>query len=112
MSAITTPATPTMFADPATDQVTRPDLDIDFIVSQLRGTFEAKLDQMLGLPADHPSCAAYSRALDAINAALARMHDGTYGICEVCNGSISAARLEVVPTTTSCVSCNANRRLS
>lgn len=85
----------------------RPDLDLDFIVVQLRGTFEAKLDQLLALRVDDPACATHAAALDAINAALARVHDGTYGTCDRCDRPISAARLEVVPTTTTCVPCNA-----
>jgi hypothetical protein len=105
MSA-TTSAVPTMSDHPVTDRADRPDLDIDFIVTQLRGTFEAKLEQMLALPADHPHCANLADALDAINAALARIHDGTYGVCQVCEGLIGAARLEVVPTASACVSCN------
>lgn len=88
----------------------RPDLDIDFLLVQLRGTFQARLDQLLTLPSDDPRCVGHAAALDEINAALARIHDGTYGACAVCGDPISAARLEVVPTTTTCVSCTANRQ--
>ena len=37
--------------------------------------------------------------------ALARIKDGTYGICRVCAKPIPLARLEAVPTTTLCVPC-------
>lgn len=80
---------------------------LDFIVTQLRGTFDGKIERLLALPVDDPGCAAYLAALDDINAALARVHDGTYGICHRCDGEISVARLEVVPTTTTCVPCKA-----
>ncbi len=40
-----------------------------------------------------------------IDAALARVDAGTYGICEVCQKPIPEARLEVVPEATLCVSC-------
>ena len=40
-----------------------------------------------------------------IDAALGRLDDGTYGACVVCGQPIPAARLEVRPTATTCVSC-------
>ena len=40
-----------------------------------------------------------------IQAALARIADGTYGACEACGKPISEARLGVVPEATRCVSC-------
>jgi RNA polymerase-binding transcription factor DksA len=43
------------------------------------------------------------RDLDDIEKALERMDEGTYGQCEVCNKQISAARLEVMPSTRRCI---------
>jgi len=43
--------------------------------------------------------------LDEIDAALARLDAGTYGVCAVCGGPIPAGRLEVRPTATTCVGC-------
>jgi len=43
--------------------------------------------------------------LDEIDAALARIDDGTYGQCAVCGQPIPAARLGVRPTATTCVGC-------
>ena len=43
------------------------------------------------------------RHLEAIEAALARVHDGTYGVCGVCGEQIPAGRLEARPATTTCV---------
>jgi len=43
--------------------------------------------------------------LDEIDAALARLDDGTYGVCAVCGQSIPKARLDVRPTATTCVGC-------
>ena len=37
--------------------------------------------------------------LAEVNAALQRIRDGTYGICEVTGGRISAARLRAIPWT-------------
>lgn len=44
-------------------------------------------------------------AHDEIVAALSRMSEGTYGICETCHGPISEDRLEVMPHTRLCMSC-------
>jgi len=43
--------------------------------------------------------------LDEIDAALARVEAGTYGVCAVCGRPIPDARLEVRPTATTCVGC-------
>lgn len=43
--------------------------------------------------------------LDAIDQALAKINDGSYGTCEVCGKEIGAARMEFRPTSTSCVDC-------
>jgi DnaK suppressor protein len=42
-----------------------------------------------------------------IDAALARVADGTYGVCAVCGRPIPEGRLEVRPTATTCVGCAA-----
>lgn len=43
--------------------------------------------------------------LNTVEAALARIEDGTYGICANCGNEISAARLEVVPEAVVCATC-------
>ncbi len=43
--------------------------------------------------------------LAAVDAALGRLDDGTYGVCERCGRPIPAERLEVRPTATACVVC-------
>jgi len=45
----------------------------------------------------------------AIDDALARVDDGTYGVCESCEGEIAPGRLEALPFTRLCVSCQAER---
>jgi DnaK suppressor protein len=40
-----------------------------------------------------------------IEEALARIDDGTFGICEVCGDEISEDRLEARPVTTLCINC-------
>ena len=46
-----------------------------------------------------------SRLLREVNAALARIADGSYGICENCEGEIKPKRLEAVPWARFCVEC-------
>jgi len=41
----------------------------------------------------------------AINAALAKIESGEYGLCDVCGEPINEARLEAVPTAAFCLRC-------
>ena len=41
--------------------------------------------------------------LAQIDAAMARLHSGSYGLCEVCGEPIAPARLEARPTARTCV---------
>lgn len=43
--------------------------------------------------------------LAAVEAALARVDEGTYGVCTGCGRSIPAERLEVIPWAATCVAC-------
>jgi RNA polymerase-binding protein DksA len=45
------------------------------------------------------------RVLAAIDAALHRIEDGTYGVCRTCGQPIGAERLEALPWTTQCIDC-------
>jgi DnaK suppressor protein len=47
--------------------------------------------------------------LAGIDAALARMDEGTYGTCEVCGTEIPEARLEARPLSIRCVECAARQ---
>lgn len=40
-----------------------------------------------------------------VEEALARLDDGTYGICELCEEQIGFKRLEARPVTTLCIDC-------
>jgi DnaK suppressor protein len=50
------------------------------------------------------------RLLRAIEEALARIRQGTYGVCVVCKQPISKARLEAVPWTRLCRECKERAR--
>ena len=43
-----------------------------------------------------------------IDQALARLENGTYGICEECEEEISVERLKARPVTTLCIECKRN----
>jgi DnaK suppressor protein len=45
------------------------------------------------------------RILTAIDAALARIDAGTYGICVNCGAQIAPERLEAMPWATLCIDC-------
>jgi DnaK suppressor protein len=44
----------------------------------------------------------------AINEALEKLKEGTYGICEECGEKITPGRLKVMPLARSCVNCQQN----
>lgn len=46
-----------------------------------------------------------SAELDAIDAALQRIEDGSYGECVECGTEIAAARLQAAPQALRCVAC-------
>ena len=47
----------------------------------------------------------HRRRLAAVDAALRRVDDGSYGRCETCGRPIGDARLEARPEATTCIAC-------
>ena len=47
--------------------------------------------------------------LQAIDDALARIDEGTYGVCETCESDVAEGRLEALPFTRLCITCQAER---
>ncbi len=45
------------------------------------------------------------RLIKKIDQAMARIKEGSFGICESCGGSISSKRLQARPVTTLCIDC-------
>ena len=58
---------------------------------------EREIDSTLGESAES--------MLAAIDAALARISAGTFGLCGTCGKPIAAARLEALPYTDLCIDC-------
>jgi DnaK suppressor protein len=46
-----------------------------------------------------------ARELSQIDRALTRLKQGTYGLCEACQGKIPIGRLNALPYTTLCIEC-------
>jgi DnaK suppressor protein len=67
----------------------------DHIADSATETYMRELDGGLEENADH--------LLAEIGAALGRIDDGTYGVCESCGRAISIERLEAVPYATLCI---------
>lgn len=47
--------------------------------------------------------------LDEVTQALAKLDDGTYGLCETCGARIDRARLEALPYARHCMDCQARQ---
>jgi DnaK suppressor protein len=47
--------------------------------------------------------------LEAIDEALSRVDDGSYGLCEDCGAEIAEGRLQALPFTRLCVTCQSDR---
>jgi RNA polymerase-binding transcription factor DksA len=80
-----------------------------------------RLDELLSLKGDYglgrgdPTVYSWERnlarrerargKLERLEAALQRMEEGTYGVCEGCGQAIEPERLAVLPITTLCIAC-------
>ena len=50
-----------------------------------------------------------AQMVEAIDVALGRINDGTYGRCDDCGGEIPKGRLDVLPFALRCVQCEEKR---
>ena len=69
--------------------------------NHLGETATATLDREIDYSLEENS----EQVLKAIEGALQRIHDGTYGICRSCGRPISEERLEAIPYATECIDC-------
>jgi len=76
------------------DEVEESSLD-----NHLAETASATLDREIDYSVEENE----ARVLAAIDSALARIADGTYGRCEHCGREIEAERLEALPYATLCI---------
>ncbi len=93
---------------------------ISYLHEENRATTEDEQRELSGGSDNHLADIAtytYDRELDStlegaegehlahIEAALTRIEDGTYGMCENCSKAISPERLEAMPWATLCIDC-------
>ena len=50
-----------------------------------------------------------AETLEDVERALAKLDEGTYGVCESCGRQISDVRLEAMPATRYCIDCASGR---
>jgi DnaK suppressor protein len=67
----------------------------------LAETATATLDREIDYTLEENS----ENVLSSINGALARIEQGTYGICVTCGKPISQERLAAIPWSTQCIDC-------
>lgn len=79
-----------------TGELNAPSVD-DHLGDLATATFDRELDYTLEENAEG--------VLQAIDSALERMDDGTYGRCQNCGQPISPERLEAIPWATRCIDC-------
>jgi RNA polymerase-binding transcription factor DksA len=78
--------------------------------SDAAGLAELGADDIAGRDLAMASLARARVMLEEIDAALARIDDGTYGRCERCREPIPNERLDAVPHARCCVRCAAGER--
>jgi DnaK suppressor protein len=66
----------------------------------LRESGQSAEDPLMSAQAD-----AIGKVLKEIDAAFARIDEGTYGTCVGCSAPVPAERLEILPYTRHCVAC-------
>jgi RNA polymerase-binding protein DksA len=91
---------------------------LDYLLEENSGSMDDELQQ--GPSDNHPGDLATitlereidytleeneERVIAAIDAALKRIDNGTYGPCQGCGQAIAAERLEAVPWTKQCIDC-------
>lgn len=93
---------------------------ISYLHEETPGSLEEQTEEMIGSSDNHlgeTATATLDREIDysleensehvlrAIDRALQRIDEGTFGICETCGQPISEERLEAIPYATQCIDC-------
>jgi DnaK suppressor protein len=92
---------------------------VTFLGTENAGSIEEELGEISGRGDDNHladmATATYDRELDEgleegaqqtlgeVEAALQRIHEGTYGVCEACGEPIGAERLSAIPWARRCI---------
>ena len=93
---------------------------ITYLHEENPGTIEDETEEIVGVSDNHLAETASltldreidytleensGHVLSAIDEALVRLADGSFGRCGTCGGSIAEERLEAVPWATQCIDC-------
>jgi RNA polymerase-binding protein DksA len=93
---------------------------ISYLHEETPGSLEDQTEEIIGGSDNHlgeTATATLDREIDysleenseqvlrAIDHALERIEEGTFGICETCGQPISEERLEAIPYATQCIDC-------
>ena len=93
---------------------------ISYLHEETPGSLEDETEEIIGSSDNHlgeTATATLDREIDysleenseqvlrAIDRALQRIDEGTFGICETCGQPISEERLEAIPYATQCIDC-------
>ena len=82
-----------------------PGMNLIDVVARLRlEDYRASLERLVGEHGgrEHPQAA---RDLAEVRAAIERINQGAYGMCERCGGAIGSQRLLALPTAHFCIAC-------
>ncbi len=71
--------------------------DFDSMVTAAQSSMRFETDDILR--------SRIERRLVEVRKVEARLHAGTYGVCDTCGGDIDPERLEAIPDTTHCMPC-------
>ncbi|MGL4524839.1 MAG: TraR/DksA family transcriptional regulator [Spirochaetia bacterium] len=86
-----------LLAENADFQATVTDMDTADPADVAASDLDKRIIEALG--------AESARALDRVDAALARIDAGTYGVCAKCGQMIDPDRLEAIPEAVLCIAC-------
>ena len=108
------------FRDILTEERQRVVDAITYLHEETPGSLEDETEEMVGSSDNHlgeTATATLDREIDysleenseqvlkAIDGALQRIAEGTFGICATCGQPISEERLEAIPYATQCIDC-------
>jgi RNA polymerase-binding transcription factor DksA len=84
---------------------------MDTIATAARRALQGRQTMLAKVAADPCASAHDLRAaeLREVKAALGRIEDGCYGLCERCRGAIGRQRLRAIPEVRLCIACSAKR---
>lgn len=80
------------------------------IDSAMRGQLLERRHRLEAATAEADDAAQFQRLLEEVDAALARMDEATYGLCEVCHDPVEADRLLADPLVCVCLGCLSPRQ--